>query len=79
VAKLKEELSIARRIDWIRRGLFAATDEKGAQRLMQPSASAQPKAAKPSYDLNVEVSSDGSVKVIPPATNSAPTTNAPKK
>ena len=30
VAKLKEELTIARRIEWIRRGLFASTDEKGA-------------------------------------------------
>ena len=79
VAKLKEELTIARRIEWIRRGLFAATDEKGAARLMQPSPSAQPKAAKPSYDLNVEVTSDGSVRVIPPLTNNPAMTNPPPK
>ncbi len=35
VSKLKEELSIARRIEWIRQGLFASTDQKGAQKLMQ--------------------------------------------
>ncbi len=77
VAKLKQELNIARRLQWIREGLFASADQKGAQKLMQGVA-AQPlqaKAPKPAYDLNVEVSSDGSVKVIPPmksATNAAP-------
>jgi chromosome segregation ATPase len=74
VAKLKEELSIARRIDWIRRGLFAAAEEKGAQRLMQGlnPASQQARAPKPNYDLNVEVTADGSVRVIPPgSTNGA--------
>jgi len=79
VAKLKEELTIARRLDWIRRGLFASTDEKGASKLMQASASSQPKAPKTNYDLNVEVSSDGSVKVIPPLTNSPAVTNPPPK
>jgi len=72
VAKLKEELSIARRLDWIRNGLFASSDQKGAQKLMQglnPAATAQAKLAKPNYDLNVEVTSDGSVRVIPPLTN----------
>ena len=69
VAKLKQELNIARRLQWIREGLFAANEQKGAQKLMQGSAApqiAQAKAPKPAYDLNVEVSSDGSVKVIPP-------------
>jgi chromosome segregation ATPase len=79
VAKLKEELSIARRLDWIRRGLFASPEEKGAQRLMQGPAAAQPKPPKPAYDLNVEVTSDGSVKVIPPLTNRPAATNPPAK
>ena len=79
VAKLKEELSVARRLDWIRRGLFAAAEEKGAQKLMQLSpAQAQAKATpKPNYDLNVEVTADGSVRVIPPATNSTGSATAP--
>ena len=79
VAKLKEELSIARRLDWIRRGLFAAPEEKGAQRLMQRPAASQTNAPKPGYDLNVEVSSDGSVKVVPPLTNAPAATNPPPK
>jgi chromosome segregation ATPase len=79
VSKLKQELNIARRLEWIRQGLFANSDQKGAQKLMQGMGStpSQAKAARPAYDLNVEVGSDGSVKVIPPAnrpdTNSAPT------
>src|SRR5579862_9070300 len=33
--KLKDELSISRRLEWIREGLFARDDQKGAQKLMQ--------------------------------------------
>lgn len=67
VAKLREELNIARRLEWIRKGLFAVDERKGAQLLMQP----KPAPAHPTntYDLNVEVSADGSVRVIPPLTN----------
>jgi chromosome segregation ATPase len=79
VSKLKEELSVARRLDWIRQGLFAATDQKGAQKLMQGPAASQVKAPKPTYDLNVEVTADGSVKVIPPLTNRPAATNPPAK
>ena len=76
VAKLQEELTISRRLEWIRQGLFARDSKKGAQLLMEnktpafpatPRTNGQPAAAK--YDLNVEVSSDGTVKVIPPLTN----------
>jgi chromosome segregation ATPase len=80
VSKLKEELSVARRLDWIRQGLFAATDQKGAQQLMQgPAASRAKSPPKPIYDLNVEVSADGSVKVIPPLTNRPAATHPPAK
>ncbi len=79
VAKIKEELNIARRIDWIRRGIFASNEQKGAQKLMQGVAALPPqqKASKPAYDLNVEVSADGSVKVIPPLTARPEATNSP--
>jgi chromosome segregation ATPase len=72
VSRLKEELSIARRMEWIRQGLFAREEQKGAQKLMQglSAPQTQAKAPKPSYDLNVEVTADGSVKVIPALTNS---------
>lgn len=77
VAKLKEEMNISRRLAWIREGIFARADQKGAQQLMQknpPSTNAPTAAAKPAsnYDLNVEVNADGTVRVVPP-TNSAPT------
>lgn len=75
VAKLKEELSIARRLDWIRRGLFISPEHKGAQQLVQagPTAAGGGEAKTNLYDLNVEVSADGSVRVIPPLTG----TNTP--
>ena len=80
VSKLKEELSVARRLEWIRQGLFAANDQKGAQKLMQGMAPSQAsKTPKPVYDLNVEVTADGSVKVIPPLTNRPAATNPPAK
>lgn len=75
VSKLKEELSIARRLEWIRKGLFASDEQKGAQKLMNVRNPVTPPAASTNaYDLNVEVNSDGSVKVIPGLTN-APATN----
>ena len=46
VSKLKEELSVARRLEWIRQGLFASTDQRGAQKLMQGTAASQVKAAQ---------------------------------
>jgi|GraSoiStandDraft_16_1057320.scaffolds.fasta_scaffold1165037_1 chromosome segregation ATPase len=70
VAKLREEQTIARRMDWAARGIYAAAEQKGAQRLITGLVPAsQAKAPKPNYDLNVEVTSDGSVRVIPPLTN----------
>jgi chromosome segregation ATPase len=71
VAKLKEELSIARRLDWIRKGLFSSADQKGAQQLIQrgPGAALAGESSSNHYDLNVEVNTDGSVRVIPALTN----------
>ena len=78
VAKLKEELNIARRIEWIRQGLFASADQKGAQKLLQGLGAPTAKVAtRPAYDLNVEVSADGSVRVLQPATNAPAATNPP--
>jgi chromosome segregation ATPase len=68
VARIKEEINVARRLDWMRRGLYASAEQKGAQKLLQ-AVNPPPKAARPNYDLNVEVSADGSVKIVPPATN----------
>jgi chromosome segregation ATPase len=69
VVKLKEELNIARRVQWIRQGLFASPDQKGAAQLIRSPASPPPVVAQPIYDLNVEVSTDGPPKIVAPATN----------
>jgi chromosome segregation ATPase len=78
--KLREEAAIAQRMEWIRDGRYASQDEKGAQRLMtwplaHKAAAFSTPAAKPAVtnmDLNVEVNSDGTVKVIPPLSNPPP-------
>lgn len=64
VKKLKDELSISRRLEWIRRGLYGA-DMKGGQRL-QKGFAATPTNTN-NYNLNVEISPEGA-KVVPPAT-----------
>ncbi len=83
VKKLKEELSIARRLEWIREGLFTRQQEKGAQQLMDHTPPATLASAKSvptnALDLNVEVNSDGSVKVIAPLTNPPPTATSSKQ
>jgi chromosome segregation ATPase len=63
VHKLKEELSIARRLDWIRRGIYATLGEKGAARQITPTP--EPVAAN-AGDLNVEVKQDGTSKISEP-------------
>jgi predicted nuclease with TOPRIM domain len=73
VKKLRDELFVARRLEWMAAGYTSATPQKGAELLKQGAPMAAPAnadAAKtPRYDLNVEVGSDGSVHVIPPPTN----------
>jgi len=71
VRKLKDELSIARRLEWIRRGLYGT--EKGAEKLQKGLVAAEPQT---NLDLNVEIKQSGGAKVVPPATNTPPA-NAP--
>jgi chromosome segregation ATPase len=73
VKKLRDEMFIARHIQLSK----TDTGKKGAE-LLTSRAAATPSTngvakAPSNYDLNVEVGSDGSVKVIPPLSNS----NAP--
>ncbi len=72
VRKLRDELSIARRLEWIRRGLYGS--EKGAERLQKGLASVEPQSTN--YDLNVEIKQSGGAKILSPSTNSPPA-NAP--
>jgi hypothetical protein len=71
VAKLKEELSIARRLEWIRMGIYGAQDKKGAERLM---AGSMPAPKSNNFNLNVELKQDGGGQIVPPPGN----TPAPK-
>lgn len=80
VKRLREELNIARRLNWIRKGLFADTERKGAEKLVTEIKAAQPAAKKePQYDLNVEIDSDGTIRVIKPLPGDQAVTNPPAK
>jgi chromosome segregation ATPase len=62
VRKLKEELSIARRLEWIRRGIYATQTQKGAEGLIRPA----PAVPVKSNDLNVELHQDGQTTIVAP-------------
>ena len=80
VKKLKDEAFVARRLQLMKN---SATERKGAELLIQRVSQTNSSSAKiaPHYDLNVEVGSDGSVRVIPPIQpiSGAQPTNAPAR
>ncbi|HEY4951990.1 MAG TPA: hypothetical protein VII71_01225 [Verrucomicrobiae bacterium] len=70
VKKLRDELFVARRLQWMNAGNTSSAQQKGAELLMQRGSAANTAPARPPHnDLNVEVGSDGSVHIIPPTTN----------
>jgi predicted RNase H-like nuclease (RuvC/YqgF family) len=71
VKKLRDELFVARRLQWISAGT-SGTQQKGAELLMHGPPTGTAPGHPPHYDLNVEVGSDGSVHLIPPITNAPP-------
>lgn len=73
VAKLKDELSISRRLEWIRMGIYGAQERKGAEILM---TGINNNNARPKFDLNVELKQDGSATVVP-QTNATPANPQP--
>jgi len=74
VSRLKEEMYVARRIEWMRSGSTPARSKKAPKSSCRESNATQTPTGKaspkPNYDLNVEVTADGSVRVVPAATNS---------
>ncbi|HTB83572.1 MAG TPA: hypothetical protein VK742_07960 [Candidatus Sulfotelmatobacter sp.] len=73
VRKLKDALYVARRVQLMK---YDNSTKHGAELLMirtPPASTTTTSNLPPNYDLNVEVGSDGSVKIIPPisVTNSA--------
>jgi predicted RNase H-like nuclease (RuvC/YqgF family) len=71
VRKLRDDMIVAQRLEWMRQGIDPTKQMKGGQLLMQrpQPAAAAPAASSPAYNLNVEVGSDGTVHVLPPRTN----------
>jgi len=65
VAKIKEELTVARRLEWLRMGIYGMNDKKGAEMLVARN----PAATRTNFSLNVELKQDGGASVItnPPA------------
>jgi chromosome segregation ATPase len=74
VRKLRDELSISKRLDWIRRGLYGSL--KGAEKLQEGYSATS--GTGTNFDLNVELKQSGGVNVVPAATNApAPPKAAP--
>jgi chromosome segregation ATPase len=65
VRRLRDELSINRRLEWIRRGLYGNL-MKGGEKLAKGFV---PESPKTNYNLNVELNRDGSVRVLNAITN----------
>jgi chromosome segregation ATPase len=74
---LRDNLSIARRIDWIRRGLYDAIGQKGGERLISPPVPTPPSPPFTNKSLDVEIHQTGAVKINSPAPTNAPAPNAP--
>lgn len=74
VRRLRDEMSIARRLDWFRRGLYGSTVKKGAERLNEGFAS--PDSGQTNFNLDVELRQDGSVRITSPASTNAPADTA---
>jgi chromosome segregation ATPase len=71
---LKDNLSVAKRIEWIRSGIYDAFGKKGGERLVNPPPPVPPLTNK---GLDVEIHEKGGVKINSPAATNAPATNAP--
>ena len=69
IGKIKEELAISRRLEFIRLNLFGATAKGGASQLMAPSKPATYRGTN--YDLNVELRQDGDARVVAPTNPAA--------
>lgn len=71
IKKLKEDLSLSKGLEALRRELYGAEPKKGAELLQQGFRSgAKPVATRP--DLNVEVRRDGSATIVAPTNAPAP-------
>ena len=77
VKKLRDDAFVARRLQWMRDGTDPASQPKSGQLQIQRTVPGSAAALSPHYDLNVEVSSDGSIHVAPISTNTPATPASP--
>lgn len=78
VSKIKEEIAIARRLEFIRLNLFGVTAKGGAEKLMA-NENKPVRGGGTNYDLNVEVRQTGSARVVAPTNVASPqATNVPR-
>lgn len=75
VRKLRDDLLVARRLQWMREGTDPSQHRKGAELLMARAPESNRNVGPAHYNLNVEVGSDGSVQVVPTLTNAPAATN----
>lgn len=61
VNKLRNELTISRRIEWIRKGLAGGANRKGAELLV---TGFQTPVTHTNYNLNVEINQSGGIKIL---------------
>ena len=71
VNKLRDELTVARRLDWIRKGMTSET-KKGAEMLTQGVGVEPAATGTNNFNLNVELKQDGTVRVLPKTNAPAP-------
>lgn len=65
VRKLREELTVARRLDWIRRGIFQTSTKKGGEALAEMKFRNEVPPPLASPDLDVELRRSGEVTISP--------------
>jgi chromosome segregation ATPase len=65
VRKLKNELSQARNLDWIRRGIYDAFKEKGGERLVNPPDNSPPET-NPTLTVELHQAGETNVLAAPP-------------
>ncbi len=79
VSRLREELSIARRIEWLKKGIFGFSDMKGGQMLL-PNVKTTPSKATnatgTNFGLQAELRSDGSATISTPKVPATPASPA---
>jgi len=69
VRKLKEELAISQRLEWVRRGLYTAGSQKGGE-LLQRGVGKELGEAKTNQSINVEMRRGGPTTIQAPGTPS---------